>query len=294
MRVSVIIPLYLGRDVVGRCLRSVLKSKTETELQVIVIDDASPDGAGEIVRAEFPDVEIITNHKNLGYAASVNLGLAATDGEFIFLLNQDTEVQPDTIVVLMDKLTHNSELTAVAPRLLNPDGTIQKSCRRLPRHSDIIYHHLLLSYLFPQSDRFSRWKMGGFSHDEERLVEQPYYSAIILRRDVIDKVGVLDVRFRLLFNDVDYCKRIADAGGKILFTPDTSVIHTCGQSLRQVPFRKILRSHYGFVKYFFKHYCGGRYIVQNILIAILLALSGMLRCVWLAISRVIISRESSS
>jgi GT2 family glycosyltransferase len=283
MRVSVIIPLYLGRDVICQCLQSVLKSQIEFELQVIVVDDASPDGAGAMVGSEFSDVEIITNRKNLGYAASVNRGLLAADGDFLFLLNQDTELQRDTITILVNKLTQNSELTAVAPRLLKPDGTVQKSCRTLPRHSDVIYHHLLLSYLFPRSDRFSRWKMGWFSHDKDTIVEQPYFSAIMFRRDVIDRIGELDIRFRLLFNDVDYCKRIADSGGKILFTPDTSVMHIGGQALRQVPFRKTLHSHCGFVKYFFKHYRGVRYLLPNMLIALLLTLSGVLRCAWLAV-----------
>jgi len=185
-------------------------------------------------------------------------------------------------------------LTAAAPRLIQPGGDVQRSCRMLPRHSGVIYHHLLLSYLFPRSVRFFRWKMGWFSHDKEMIVEQPYFSAIMLRRDVIDRIGELDVRFRLLFNDVDYCRRIADSGGKILFTPDTNVMHIGGQALRQVPFRKILHSHCGFANYFFKHYRGVRYLLQNMLIVLLLTLSGFMRCAWLLAKRPFTSTGSFS
>ena len=294
MLISIIIPLYRGRDVIGACLDSLYTGHDDCRLEIIVIDDASPDYAGDFVRSNYHGVQLLSNNRNLGYAAAVNRGIAVSTGDLILFLNQDTVVQPGAIEILADELAKDRNLAAAAPQLLNQDRSIQRSCRNLPSYADIIYHHLLLSYLFPKSTTFSKWKMGRFSHDASAFVEQPAFSAIMLKRETVELIGFLDERFRLFFNDVDYCRRIADSGMMIRFCPNAKVIHQRGQSTGQIPLKKIFRSHLGFIRYFFKHERGVARTTANVLIAILLTLSGVLRIMLQLLQRPFISKGSSS
>ena len=292
--VSVIIPLYRGREVIGTCLDSLPASSSEFQIEVIVIDDCSPDGAGELVKSRFPDVRLLTNEPNRGYAASVNRGLKHAEGDFILLLNQDTAAMPGAVESLVNELEQDAGLAAAAPQLLHPDGSIQQSCRMFPAYMDVVYHHLLLPYIFPRSRVFSQWKMGWFSHDGRAEVDQPSFSAIMLKRETVRSVGLLDERFRIFFNDVDYCKRILDEGGRILFCPDAKVTHLGGHAVKKLPVRRVFHSHAGFTRYFFKHKPGIRYAVPNLLIALILTISAVPRIVWNILHRLLTSAKPSS
>ncbi len=292
--VTVIIPLYRGRDVIGTCLNSLPTDSGEFQIEVIVIDDCSPDDAGELVKSRFPDVKLLTNETNRGYAATVNRGLEHAEGDFILLLNQDTATMPCAVESLVKELEQDAGLAAVAPQLLNPDGSIQQSCRMFPTNMDLVYHHLLLPYIFPRSRVFSHWKMGWFSHNMRAEVGQPSFSAIMLKRETVRSVGLLDERFRIFFNDVDYCKRILDGGGRILFCPDARVTHLGGHAVKKLPVRRIIHSHAGFIRYFFKHKRGIRYAVPNLLMALLLTISAVPRIAWNILNRLLTSAKPSS
>jgi GT2 family glycosyltransferase len=290
----VIIPLYRGRDVIGTCLDSLPTASTEFQIAVIVIDDFSPDGAGDVVKSRFPDVKLLTNKTNRGYAASVNRGLEHAGGDFILLLNQDTAAMPGAVESLINELEQDAGLAAAAPQLLNPDGSIQPSCRSFPTYMDVVYHHLLLPYIFPRSRVFSHWKMGWFLHDRRVEVDQPSFSAIMLKRETVRSVGLLDERFRVFFNDVDYCKRILDGGGRILFCADAKVSHLGGHAVKKLPVSRIIHSHTGFIRYFFKHKPGVRYALPNLLIALLLTISAVPRIMWNILNRLFTSARPSS
>jgi GT2 family glycosyltransferase len=292
--ISVLIPLYQGRQVIGACIDSLLDSRDDIDLRIVVIDDASPDEAGEWVSSNYPYVEVIVNDTNRGYAFAVNRGIQNTDGDLILLLNQDTRMESGALKILEDRLNSKADIDAVVPKLLNTDGTVQPSCRMLPRHVDVLWQHLFLPRLFPRSQEFARWKMGWFNHDSEIEVEQPYFSTILLRRSVVDEIGQLDESFRIYFNDVDYCRRIKDSGGRILFTPHARVVHQLGQSTSKIPFRRIVDSHRGFIRYFFKHYRGMSYWIPNIGVAAILAASAVVRLTLTALCLPFTSRGPSS
>jgi len=285
MSVAAVIPLYLGRDVIFDCLKSLQGGQEGVDISIVVVDDCSPDYAGDLVMERFPNVTLIRNDTNLGYAASVNNGLNSVDAEFILLLNQDTVVLPGAIRILAEELEADQDLAAAAPQLIDFNGRVERSCRMLPNYFDVISHHLLLAYIFPKSKLFSRWKMGWFDHEERMPVQQPAFSAILLRRETIEQVGLLDERFRIFFNDVDYCKRIDGSGGRILFCPSSKVRHIRGQSTEQIPFRKIYNSHLGFIRYFLKHYRNPLYWIPNEVVILLLLLSGILRIIWQGVKR---------
>jgi N-acetylglucosaminyl-diphospho-decaprenol L-rhamnosyltransferase len=287
--VSVIIPVYNGSQVIIPCLEAVFNSRGEQSLEAIVVEDHSSDESMKVLEDCGFDIRLLRNDRNQGYAYTVNRGLKECHGDAILLLNQDTEVSEDAIAKLCDKLFSNPGIGAVAPRLVNPDGSLQKSVRHFPRHMDIIYHHLGFSYLFPGSSKFNRWKMGDFDHLKEIFVDQPAFSAIMVKREIINSVGLLDQGFPLFFNDVDYSRRMIDAGWKILYCPEAVVTHERGQAVSQNKIRSVYLSHSAFIRYLYKYYKGPRYFIQNFLCSFLLIFSAHLRALY-HLSRRIISR----
>jgi hypothetical protein len=277
MLVSVVIPLYNGCDVIVECLDSVFASETEHNLEIIVVDDGSKDDSLELVSAKGYDLHLLKNDGNYGYAYTVNRGIMVSHGDSIILLNQDTELDKDTIQKLASKLFEDDRTGIIAPRLLNPDGTPQKSVRRFPKHNDIIYHHLGLSYFLEQSPRFNRWKMPDFDYRVEDFVDQPAFSAVMIKRSVINQVGLMDTDFPLFFNDVDYCRRTVDAGWKILFDPEAEVKHQRGQATSQRKIQSIYLSHQAFIKYLNKYFKGARHILPNFACTFLLLCSAHIR-----------------
>ncbi|MBD3216875.1 MAG: glycosyltransferase [candidate division Zixibacteria bacterium] len=286
MLVSVVIPLYNGHDVIIECLESVIASETEHNLEVIVVDDCSRDDSLELVSKKGHDLHLLGNDGNYGYAYTVNRGIMASHGDAILLLNQDTELDNDSIQRLASKLFEDDRTGIVAPKLLNPDGTLQKSVRRFPKHSDIIYHHLGLSYLLENSAKFNRWKMPDFDHLDECYVDQPAFSAVMIKRSVINRIGLLDTAFPLFFNDVDYCKRTVDAGWKILFDPEAEVKHQRGQATFQRKVLSIYLSHQAFIKYLNKYFKRARYILPNFFCTFLLLCSAHIRALYHLLKRI--------
>ena len=140
----------------------------------------------------------------------------------------------------------------VAPQFLNADGSIQPSCRRFPRHRDIVFHALGLNYLFPYSKLYNYWKMGDFDHQSQRFVDQPQGAFLLTHRRAFEDVGLLDENFPMFFSDVDWCRRFINKGWKITFTPEVKIIHHKGSSVYNNRNRisLIWSSHISFYLYF--------------------------------------------
>jgi len=275
--ISVVIPIFNAVDVIGECLDSLAASSSEHELEIILIDDCSSDGSHEYLFSKYSAFKIMRNKENRGYACTVNRGIKHAHGEYIFLLNQDTVVGQNALDKLVSRIQTDSKIGIIAPKLLNPDGSIQKSVRRFPKHGDIIYHHLGLTRFFPDNPGFNRWKMADFAHNEERYVEQPAFSAVLVRREVFKQVGLLDTGYPLFFNDVDYCRRATDAGWKILFTPKAEVVHQGGQAVRQQAVCSIYLSHAAFIRYLNENFKGARFLTPNFVCSVLLVCSAHIR-----------------
>jgi len=283
--ISIVIPIYRGEEVIRDCLTSVNAAAESLDIEAVAVDDCSPDRSAEIVGSEFADVILISNESNRGYAYAVNRGIERARGDLILLLNQDTVLLPGSLRILSETLEEDESISAVAPQLVFPSGEIQPSCRMLPRHTDVVYHHMLLSYLMPQSKLFGRWKMRWFDHQSRMEVEQPSFSAILVRKSVFDQIGLLDESFDIFFNDVDFCNRMNDRGMRVVFEPSAKVRHLLGQATSKEPMRKIVNSHRNFVRYFFEHFRGGVWLLPNLAVVLMLAVSGIVRLVWHLIRR---------
>src|SRR6202789_2532179 len=160
--------------------------------------------------------------------------------EYILLLNPDTEVKTGALSTLIKFLDDHPKAAVVAPQLLNTDGSVQRSCRAFPSFSGMLYELLGLSRIMPSVKKFREYKMLDWAHDDERQVDQPEGACLLIRSTVLDQVGRLDEGYFMLFEEVDWCYRVKQAGYEIWFTPRAQVVHHYGQSIKQVKVAMIL------------------------------------------------------
>jgi len=262
MDLSIVIVSWNTRELLRACLKAVQAEIAPLTTEVFVVDNASADASAEMVGKDFPWVNLIANTRNLGFAAGNNQVLRTCTGAMVLLLNPDTELQPGAIKTLMEFLATHPKVGVVAPQLLNTDRSIQRSCRRFPTFSGMLFELLGLSRLFPNNPRFRQYKMLDWNHDGEQEVDQPEGACLLIRREVLNEVGFLDEEFFMLFEEVDWCYRVKQHGWQIWFTPGAKVIHHYGQSIKQVKAKMILSSHKGLFRYWKKHLRNGRWYLD--------------------------------
>jgi len=253
---SICIVNWNTRDYLRVCLQSLRDTATDLQPQTIVVDNASGDGSAAMVAEEFSEVALIANEENLGYAAANNQALEAATGDLKLVLNPDVVLPPGGVAELIACMERHPKAAAVAPKLVDPDGRTQLSCRSFPDPDVLLFEALLLSKLFPRSPRFGRYRMSWWGYDDERTVDQPMTSALLLRTAALEEVGHFDQQFPIFFNDVDLCRRLWDAGWEVWFTPEVEVVHHVGASTRQVRPQMVAESHRSLLAYYEKNYRG--------------------------------------
>jgi hypothetical protein len=252
-------------------LDSVQSSNQNGKYQAVVIDNASMDETVEIINGKKNDnLTFIQNTVNLGFTKAVNQGVENAGGEYIFVLNPDTQVSEGSVEGLIKKISSDNSIGLVAPQLQFPDHRIQYSCRRFPTFWNLIAEMTGLSRVFNQSNLFNDWKMRDFNHATERDVDQPAGAALMVKKDLLDGLGGLDERFPMFFSDVDLCKRIKDMGKKIVFCPDVVIIHKGGSTVLGRRPALIASSHLSLIRYFLKHHREIMDVIPNLLITFLL------------------------
>jgi GT2 family glycosyltransferase len=251
--ISVVIISFNGMEFIDDCLRSTYDSLAGREYEIIVVDNGSSDGTPDLIKANYAQSRLICNETNLGFARAVNQGLDESRGEFIFILNQDTRIVDDAIPKLVGRMIYEDNIGTIGPKFIGFDGRLQSTARSFPRYRDLFFEYTGLSRLFPKSRIFSNWKMGWFDHETERPVDQPMGAALMIRRGVLDKIGKFDVGFGMFFNDVDFCRRVKDAGYVNLYYPEAVVRHYVGGSTRRDKSRMIIESHRSMYRYFKKY-----------------------------------------
>ncbi len=252
--VSAIIVNWNTKDLLRECLRSLLQFAAPLLTDIIVVDNASVDGSAEMVRREFPQVQLLANERNIGYAAANNQGAALARGRYLLLLNPDAQVRPDAVERLVTFAEAHPEAGLVAPKLVYPDGRCQPSLRSFPTPAALLFASLGLDKLFPRSRLFGRYRMSWFTYDRAVEVDQPMASAWLVRKEAWEHVGGMDETMPIFFNDVDFCWRVKKAGWRIYFLPDAVVVHHHGASTRLLGIGKLWASHYGLLRFYDKHF----------------------------------------
>ncbi|MCI0404459.1 MAG: glycosyltransferase family 2 protein [candidate division Zixibacteria bacterium] len=246
-RLSVVCVTFNSADCLPDFLESLEKLPAD-EFEAIFVDNNSTDSTVELIQKRSRTSLVIQNEQNLGWSAANNQGLEAAKGDFVFFANPDIWFEPEDLPKLAGFLDEHPEFAAAAPQLLNPDGDIQPSCRRLPTPADMVFQMTGLAFLFPKSF-LNRWKMPEFDHQCLREVEQPMASALLVRRAAFEEIDGLDERFFVFFGDVDFCRRLKKAGLRIAFVPEAKVFHQRGGSTSKMGAAFYFSSHFGFFRY---------------------------------------------
>jgi len=228
------------------CLRSVFAADTALRYAVCVVDNASTDGSAEMARAEFPAVHVIVSPTNVGFSVGNNLGLRwfglgqegtrrAADGpRYVLLLNPDTLVPPTAIDAMVRFLEARPEIGVAGPRVRRLDGSLDRACRRsFPTPEVSFYRMIGLSRLFPHSRRFNAYNLAYYPEDAVQPVDSVVGAFMLLRREAIDAVGLLDEAFFMYGEDLDWAKRIKDAGWQVWYNGQVEITHVKEAASRQ-------------------------------------------------------------
>lgn len=249
-KISVVCVTFNSADSLPDFLKSIEKLPTD-EFEVIFVDNHSDDSSIELIQKWGRASQLIQSEQNMGWSVANNHGIRVSKGQLIFFANPDIWFEANDLQESARFLDGHPEFAAVAPQLLNPEGSVQPSCRRLPTLADLVFQMTGLAILFSKSF-FNRWKMPDFNHQSFREVEQPMASAFLVRRKAVEKIGGLDERFFVFFGDVDLCRRLKEAGLRIAFVPEVKFFHRRGGSTRQMGAAFYFSSHFGFYRYLWK------------------------------------------
>ncbi len=245
--VGIVIVNWNTRDLLRDCLKSVEASDPAVTRRVVVVDNASSDGSAAMVSTEFPRIELIANPVNAGFSQANNIGLRAlgfdrtcrsgTDiTRYALLLNPDTVLPSDALSRMISRMDAEPSIGIAGPRLVMPNGKLDLACRRsFPTPEVSMWRMLGLSKLFPHSKWFGRYNMTYLDEHLETEVDCVVGAFMMLRREAIERVGLLDETFWMYGEDIDWAFRIKQAGWKVLYYPKVTVLHVKRAASRKNP-----------------------------------------------------------
>jgi GT2 family glycosyltransferase len=248
---DVVVVSYRSRALLRRCLASLAAHPPARPMRVIVVDNDSRDGTVELVRSEFPHVEVVTLGGNVGFAAAINVGIRRSSAPFVLALNPDTEVQDGVLDRVLDVAERRPEVGIVGCRLVRADGRFDHaSSRRFPSPLGALGHFL------PLGDRLRRGPLDRYRLPEHRggPVDAVNGAFMLLRRDALDEVGAFDEGYWMYMEDLDLCRRFAEAGWSTWYEPGATVRHLKGGTTggrRSV--RLLYAFHYGMFRFYRRH-----------------------------------------
>jgi GT2 family glycosyltransferase len=262
MKLSIVIVSWNTKDLLEACLQSVYSYPPDQSFEVWVVDNHSQDDSVVMVRAQFPQVKLIACEENLGFAGGNNRAIPNCQGEYVLLLNPDTEVKPEALNELVAFMDGQPDAAAAGSRLLNADGTLQPSCHPVPTLSREFWRMFYLDKLIP----YGVYDMKKWDMEQPREVDVLMGASMLLRKEVLEKVGLLDEGYFMYSEEVDLCFRLQKAGWHLYWVPQSQVIHYWGQSAKQVLAKMFLQLYRGKLRFFRKHYSGFTVLLYKIVL----------------------------
>lgn len=254
---SIVVVNWNAGDSLAACVRSIAAYPPKGSWEVVLVDNASVDGSVDTALAAMPALRVVRNHRNLGLPAANNQGLASSRGRRVLISNPDVEYRAGAIAAMQSTMDRHERAAFVIPRLTHEDGRLHTSAGDLPTLPEA-----LLGRRAQRSRRSGRADAGywwdRWGHDEERAIGRGHEAAYLVDRRAIDDVGPQDEGFVLDWEGHDWTARMRRRGWEVWFAPDAEVMHRGGVSIRQVPFRWVVRSHRGMYRYFAKQHPGWR------------------------------------
>ena len=253
MDVSIVIVNWNTKELLRDCLKSVFEQAGDVDCEIIVIDNASADGSVEMLKNDFPNVVLIENAENHGFAAANNQAMAIAKGRYVLLLNSDTVVLEDCIANIVSFADANPQTGVIGCRVLNADRTLQPTCFMFPSGLNMLLSSTYLYKLFPKSRFFGREQMMWWDASHVRDVDVVRGCFMLVRREAIEQVGVMDEQFFMYGEETDWCYRFKKNGWKVTFAPAGQIIHLGGASSRQDESRMRLQLSGSILLFFRKH-----------------------------------------
>jgi GT2 family glycosyltransferase len=252
--VSVIIVSWNAREHLRQCLASLTTEACRYPMEIVVVDNASSDGSADEVATCYPEVRLIRNTENLGFAKANNIGVSVSTGRYLCFVNSDVKVLPHCISRLIDFCEANSTVGMVGPRIIGGDGKLQRSCRGFPSVWNMFCRALALDTLFPRNKAFNGYKLYHWSQESLRPVDILTGCFWLVRREALTRVGLLDEEFFMYGEDMDWCKRFWAQEWEVIFVPSAEAIHYGGASSSNSPVRFYVEMHRADLQYWKKHH----------------------------------------
>ncbi|MFH1220520.1 MAG: glycosyltransferase [Candidatus Eisenbacteria bacterium] len=241
VEVSIIIVSYNTRDFLSTCLRALRERTHDVSYEVIVIDNASADGSAEMIEREFPEVTLVKNAVNHGYAKAVNQGIDRSRGRYFLILNPDIEVTEGSVGHLWSFMQRSAQVGIAGAKLVYPDGSLQMSSRTFYTLKTVLLRRTLLGKIFPNAGAVRDHLMLDWDHNSERQVDWVLGACMMVRREAYEGLGGMDERFFLYLEDVDWCYRMKKHGWKVYYVPSAVMKHFHRrESARLFPDRKLV------------------------------------------------------
>lgn len=261
---SIVVVSWNTKELLEKCLASLYASPAVSSFEVRVVDNASSDGSANMVQKKFPQVKLIENPANVGFARANNQAIHQSHGRYIMLLNPDTEVTPGALDAMIKFLEVSPEVGTVGPRLFNPDGTLQVSCYPTPTLLREFWRLLHLDKIKP----FGVYPMQAWDQNHPRDVEVMQGACLILRREALEQTGFLNEDYFIYSEEVDLCYRLRKAGWRISWLPEATVIHYGGQSTQLVSQEMFLHLYRSKVLFFRKNYSWMQVFVYKMILTV--------------------------
>ena len=244
-----------NRSLLEPCLESILAHTQGISYEIYVVDNASTDGSAEMVRAKFPQAHLIQNDTRLGFTTNHNMVLRRSRGRYVLIFNEDTVVLPGALEHMVAFLDDHPEAGALGCKLLNPDGTVQRSCwRGFPSLLDALVEALYLWRLVPNARLVRMVEIPVSEMDQVLEVDHVLGACMMVRSETVEQVGLLDESFFLFLEETDWCYRMKQEGWKIYYTPDAQIIHYGQQSVSRDPLHCLPMINQSYCRYYRKHY----------------------------------------
>jgi GT2 family glycosyltransferase len=238
-------------DLLRDCLNSIFNNTWNASLEVIVVDNDSADSSVEMLKREFPQVNLIANHENVGFARANNQAIKQSHGKYILLLNSDTVVLPDSLDSMVSFMKSHPETGMVGCKLVNTDGSTQRSSwQGFPSLQSAVVNAFYLWRLLPNHSWVHSSEVSISEHQSELEVDHLLGACMLVRREVIDSVGGMDDQYFLFLEETEWCYRIKKKGWSIYYLPFTQIIHIGQQSVHMNPERNLPEEYRNFVRFY--------------------------------------------
>ena len=251
---SVVIVSYNSEKQIGNCLESIYNDKSSSDYEIIVVDNASKDDTKDLIQRKYPEAVIIANAENRGFAAASNQGIKIAGGKYILLLNPDTLVKRGCLGACVNFINNNPEAGIVGCRILFPDGSVQPSMRDFPTLWNCFVESFFLYKIFRKTFLFGKYHGSCYDYTKIQEANVLLGAFLLIRRSVIDQIGMLDERFFLYAEETDFCYRAKAAGLKNVFFPGGEIVHSAGGSAEQTSISSFIYLHESLNKYADKHF----------------------------------------